>query len=197
MIDIALDEVVHFDITTREPTTGAISDADSTPTFDVFEEATDTAILAAQNFTKRTGKTGNYRGTFTVSAANGFEVGKWYNVIANATVDGVSDKLVRKTFRCRVAENVAGYPVVDVGLSDGATPPSANDVADALLTRDWTAVTGEATRSMLNALRFLRNKWTLTTTTLSVKKEDDTTEAWGGTVTTDAAADPITGSDPA
>lgn len=75
--------------------------------------------------------------------------------------------------------------------------PTATQNADALLKRDWTSVTGEAARSALNALRFLRNKWTLTGTTLSVKEEDDTTEAWTAEVSTTPGADPITGSDPA
>lgn len=75
--------------------------------------------------------------------------------------------------------------------------PTATENADALLKRDWTSVTGEAARSVLNALRFLRNKWTLSGTTLSVKEEDDTTEAWTAEVSTTPGADPITGSDPA
>lgn len=75
--------------------------------------------------------------------------------------------------------------------------PTAVENADALLKRDWTSVTGEAARSALNALRFLRNKWTLTGATLSVKEEDDTTEAWTAEVSTTPGADPITGSDPA
>ena len=57
---------------------------------------------------------------------------------------------------------------------------------------------GSATvRTVRQALRFLRNKWTLAGTTLSVKKEDDLTESWAGVVTTTPGADPITGSDPA
>jgi hypothetical protein len=74
--------------------------------------------------------------------------------------------------------------------------PTATENADALLKRDWTSVTGEASRSVLNALRFLRNKWSLSGTTLTVTKEDDSTSAYTATVTTDAAAEPITGSDP-
>jgi hypothetical protein len=69
-------------------------------------------------------------------------------------------------------------------------------IADALLARDWTAVTGEAARSVLNALRFLRNKFAVSGTTLTIYKEDDVTTAWTATVATDAAADPVTGSDP-
>lgn len=72
-----------------------------------------------------------------------------------------------------------------------------NAVADATLNRDMSAVSDTNARSPLNALRFLRNKWSIATGTLTVTKEDDTTSAWTGTVTTDAAALPITGEDPA
>jgi hypothetical protein len=71
-----------------------------------------------------------------------------------------------------------------------------NNIADALLKRDWSSVSGEAARSVLNALRFLRNKVSISGTTLTVTEEDDATEAWTATVTTDAAADPITAVDP-
>lgn len=70
-------------------------------------------------------------------------------------------------------------------------------VADALLKRDMSAVTGEAARSPLNAFRFLRNKWSLAASTLTVTKEDDVTAAWTAAVSTDAAAVPVIGSDPA
>jgi hypothetical protein len=100
-------------------TAGAISDADATPTFDVYEEATDTGLLGATNFTKRTSLTGNYRGTFTASAANGFEVGKWYNVVASATVGGTAGKAIALTFMLRAAEHTAGYEVVTVKSGTG------------------------------------------------------------------------------
>lgn len=62
-----------------------------------------------------------------------------------------------------------------------------NSIADAILKRDWTEITGEATRSLLNAARSLLNKWTLTTGSAGyvVKKEDDSTTAWTGTPTVD------------
>ena len=72
-----------------------------------------------------------------------------------------------------------------------------NNIADTVLKRDWTLVSGEADRSTLNALRFLRNKWSIAATTLTVTKEDDVTTAWTSLVTLDANANPITASDPA
>lgn len=74
---------------------------------------------------------------------------------------------------------------------------TANQVADALLNRDMSAVSDTTARSPLNALRFLRNKYSVSGTTLTVTKEDDTTSAWTSTLTTDAGANPVTGSDPA
>jgi hypothetical protein len=74
--------------------------------------------------------------------------------------------------------------------------PTATENADALLKRDWTEITGEAARSVLNALRLLRNKWRVSGTILTVTKENDSTSAWTATVTTSESADTITGSDP-
>lgn len=73
-----------------------------------------------------------------------------------------------------------------------AALPTANQNADALLKRDWTAVTGEAARSVLNALRKLRNKVSYDGAgTLSIKKEDDTTDAYTQSVTQDSNQNPF------
>lgn len=91
----------------------------------------------------------------------------------------------------------AGY-IIGTYLDEAVSAvPTATENADALLKRDMSAVTGESARSPLNALRFLRNKWSISGTTLTVTKEDDATSAWSATVTATAGADPITGSDPA
>ena len=94
--------------------------------------------------------------------------------------------------------------VVNVDLVDTTTTntdmvaaaPTATENADALLNRDMSAVSDTTDRSPLNALRFLRNKYSVTGTTLTVTKENDTTAAWTSVLTTDATADPVTGSDP-
>ncbi len=61
---------------------------------------------------------------------------------------------------------------------------------------DMANASGEASRSPLNAVRLLRNKVT-TSGGLTVYKEDDSTSAWTGTLTSDAAAEHITSIDPA
>lgn len=120
-----LDTVVRFDLVTSIPSTGEVSDADSTPTFEVFEDATDTDIGVGGNLTKRTSKTGNYRGSFTASAANGFEVGKRYAVVASATVDAIAGKTVAKQFIIVPAEGAAGIPKVHPNTHVGRFTASA------------------------------------------------------------------------
>lgn len=70
-------------------------------------------------------------------------------------------------------------------------------VADTVLTRDWTIVTTPpADYSIWNALRFLRNAWTLlpgVPPVLHVMREDGVSDAWVRPVTTDATAAPVTG----
>lgn len=128
-MQIPLDEVVYFDAITSTPSTGAAVDADAAPTFAVYEEATDTDIGVGGNMTKRTSLTGNYRGSFTASTANGFEVGKWYSVIVTGVVGSVTGKAVAKSFRIVGAEELAGYPKADIhGLRGDAQ--SAIDLKD-------------------------------------------------------------------
>lgn len=88
--------------------------------------------------------------------------------------------------------------LADTG-TDGVVISSAtaNQIADAMLNRDMSAVSDSNSRSPLQALRAMRNKWEVSGTTLTVYKENDTTQAWTSTVSTDASADPVTGSDPA
>src|SRR3990172_7822985 len=66
-------------------------------------------------------------------------------------------------------------------------------IADKLLTRDLAVVTGEAARSVLNAVRVLRNKHSTSGSIVTITKEDDSTTAFTIALTTNAAALPITG----
>lgn len=74
-----------------------------------------------------------------------------------------------------------------------------NSVADAILDRDMSTGTdsGSTTvRTVRQALRFLRNKWSISGGTLTVTKENDTTASWTAAVTT-TAGDPVSTVDPA
>lgn len=89
-------------------------------------------------------------------------------------------------------------PIVWVGEVqwDGTAILPLSGLAAALLKLDLSTVTGEASRSLLNAVRALRNKFAISNGIYTVYKEDDSTAAWSGPVSTDAAADPVTGMDP-
>lgn len=71
--------------------------------------------------------------------------------------------------------------------------PTAAQTAQVLLKYDMSTITGEAARSPLNALRFIRNGFQISGTTLTVLKEDDTTAAYTRTLSTDPSAAPVTG----
>lgn len=71
-----------------------------------------------------------------------------------------------------------------------------NAAADAVLKRDMSSVVGEASRSLLNAIRLLRNKWSISGTTMTVTKEDDSTSAWTSALTEVPGGNPIGASDP-
>jgi hypothetical protein len=116
----------------------------------------------------------NHPGVYEIHLANG-----------RFSVSGARSLLVS----VRGATNLAECDFV-IQLND------LNEQVDALLVRDMSSVSGEAARSPLNALRFLRNKWAISGGTLTVYEEDDTTSAWTAALTTNAAADPVTVSDP-
>ncbi len=94
-----------------------------------------------------------------------------------------------------VGANFIGVGTVSILATQGISGPLDatvyTSIADATLKRDMSSVTGEASRSLLNCLRFIRNKWSTSGGTLTVTKEDDSTSAWTATVTTSPTADPI------
>lgn len=125
---------------------------------------------------------------------------------ASGAINGAavaSDALSNVTaWTVAITGNITGSLSGSVGSVTGniggtLTSSERNAIADAMLNRDMSAVSDTNSRSPLNALRFVRNKWSVSGTTLTVTKEDDATSAWTSTVTTSAGADPITGNDPA
>jgi hypothetical protein len=78
----------------------------------------------------------------------------------------------------------------------GLSFPALDDIADAVLTRQFDDATpGSGTRDLLNANRFIRNGFSISGATLTVLQEDDTTPAYTRNLTTDAGAVPIVGVD--
>lgn len=78
----------------------------------------------------------------------------------------------------------------DIAVSDGDL--TLANIAQSILKYDFSSITGEAARSVINALRKLRNKISFNgTNTLTVYKEDGTTSAYTQTVTSDSDQEPF------
>jgi len=75
-------------------------------------------------------------------------------------------------------------------------------IADYILLRKLDR-TGQGTgstaneRTVLSALRYLRNKVDISASTMTITTEDDTTTAWTATLSSTAGLNPVTGIDPA
>lgn len=136
--------------------------------------------------------TGNVGGNVTGSVGS---VATGGITAASLAADAITAAKVAADVTTEMQSGLATASAVSTLQTSVNDLPTADQNADALLKRDWTAVTGEAARSVLNALRFLRNKWSISGGTLTVTEEDDTTTAWTGTVTT-AAGNPTTQIDP-
>jgi hypothetical protein len=89
--EIGDSNTLTFSVTTHDPNTGVLTDADAVPSYRIYEDETAVPILTG-NMAKLddANTTGFYTETITTSAGNGFENGKTYNIYIEATVD--SDK---------------------------------------------------------------------------------------------------------
>jgi predicted transcriptional regulator len=101
-----INDLIVLDLPTHDPLSGNVCDADAPPTAEVFEDEDDTAMCIPA-VAKRTGKTGDYRVSIMASAANGFEVGKSYNVIAVAIVNDITRKVRVGSFTLDSVRNAA------------------------------------------------------------------------------------------
>jgi hypothetical protein len=121
------------------------------------------------------------------------------DAIAASAVTEIQSGLATAAALQTVDDNVDAI-LADTG-TDGVVIASATQtaIADAILARDIGSGSNAGTlneRTVRSALRFLRNKWDISGTTLTVTKEDDINSAWTSEVTPDGTANPITGSNP-
>lgn len=158
--------------------TGAPTQLAGSPAASVYKNNSTTestsGVTLTVDFDSRTGL--NHVRITTSSDATFYDVDCNFAVVLTAgTVGGTS---------------VVGYVVAQFSIEN------RKGIPDKLLKRDWTALASEASRSVLNALRALRNKINIDGSTLEIKKEDDTTNAWTAALTTTGGVDPITTIDP-
>ncbi len=92
--------------------------ADAVPTCDVYEEITTTPILINGAMTLMAGTTNIYYRQETVSTGNGFEVGKWYNRVCEATVGGLQQNIVTDHF---VIDPASSDPLITLCSTYGTT----------------------------------------------------------------------------
>lgn len=86
---VKLGNNLVFSITTHDPDTGVLTDADALPTYRVYENETGAAILnGTMAKLDDVNTTGFYTEQIACTVANGFEQTKTYTVYIEATVDG-------------------------------------------------------------------------------------------------------------
>lgn len=109
-----IDDLLTFPANTHTPSTGAATDADSVPSYRVYEDETGTAIQSGSMAKlDDANTTGFYSEQLTLSAANGFEVGKCYTIYISATVGGVVGTMSH-TFKVELAPaTAAALTIVD------------------------------------------------------------------------------------
>jgi hypothetical protein len=136
----AINDVLTFSVNTHSFSTGVATNADSVPTYRVYEDNTQTPLLTGLMSVFDPGNAvGQYVAQITLSAANGFEVGKTYTIRIAATVSGVTGACVR-TFQVGAKVNtvlVAGTSQTARDLGN-ALPVSAPGANGGLPTTDGT-----------------------------------------------------------
>jgi hypothetical protein len=129
---------------------------------------------------------------YVILPAGGVDIRQWLGGVPNELINGRVD--VNTQLMASGVITSETIAVDAIGASELAAD-AANEIADAILTRDMNAVSGEAARSLLNAIRKLMNKWSISGTVLTVTKEDDSTTAYTQNITSTPNADAITGLD--
>lgn len=88
-----LDSYLTFAINTHKIGVGQF-DADSMPTYLIFEDITHTPIMSgSMSILDNTGTVGQYASRIYLSSTNGFERGKDYTIRITATVNGITESV--------------------------------------------------------------------------------------------------------
>lgn len=166
--EVELTRNLTFSVCTHDPDTGVLTDADSAPTYRIYEDETATAILTGTMATLDTANTvGFYSEQIACTAANGFEEGKSYTIYIEATVDGDTGGMC---YGFRVTSKT-GYSLGATGLNAIST----------------TAPTGPATNfpeMLVQSWRRWFKKADMTATQIKTYADDGTT-----IITTQAISD--------
>lgn len=182
---------------TTHASSGALTNADSLPTGTLVLNGTDNAATV----TVTNKATGVYKAAVTLPT---LAVGDVVQLRINATVGGIADGdyiwedskdvvLDGNGFVSVVA--VANDTITAAALATDAVSEISAAAADRLLGRNL-AGGSDGGRTVQDALRVLRNRWSRSGGTLTVYAENDTSVAWTSVITL-TSVNPITESDPA
>jgi len=85
---VILGDNLVFSVCTHDPNTAVLTDADSVPTYRIYEDETGTAILTGgMAKLDDDNTTGFYTELIACTPGNGFESGKTYTIYIQGTVD--------------------------------------------------------------------------------------------------------------
>lgn len=118
---VLLGDNIVFSICTHDADTGESSDADSVPTYRIYEDEASTPIATgSMSKLDDANTTGYYTELLACTTGNGYERGKTYTVLVIATVDGI-------TARHPFGFNVRHETFTETGMID-ANMQMINDV---------------------------------------------------------------------
>jgi hypothetical protein len=135
---VQINDVHTIYLGTSQFSTGNAFDATGNPAYRIYEGTNNTPVLTGSfALIDDPNTTGAYAADITLSAANGFEVGKTYGVYATATVNGV------------LAANFLYSMIV--------RPPvlTAAEIATAVMTRTMTTANSATPTTVEGYLRFI------------------------------------------
>ena len=101
-----INDALTFYANTTRFDTGSATDADAVPSYRVYEDETGTPLLTGTMALLDSANTaGFYSEQITLSAANGFELGKQYSIYITATVNSVAGAM-HHTFQIAAKVNI-------------------------------------------------------------------------------------------
>lgn len=162
--DVKIGDDLTFTITTHDPDTGVVTDADSAPTYRVYEDETATAILnGTMAKLDDTNTTGFYSESIACTSGNGFEDSKTYSIYIEATVD--SDKgAISYTFKAHDHDVTSVVSALTQYIVHGNV--AYDDTGDNLYIIAWLEKNGEIVSDITSGTAIVYNA--------SGTKQDDT-----------------------
>lgn len=122
-----INDTLVFVANTHNPTNGMATNADAVPSYHVYEDETATPILTGTMALLNNPNTiGFYSEQITLSAANGLEKGKSYNIYIRAVVSGVTGTMSHSfQMEAEVDANTVSVPVT-AGMVTGSVLGNVN-----------------------------------------------------------------------